>query len=164
MSKLDEIEKQVARLREGSYGSSRRSREGQMKTPATIDDILAPVNLSEAEEAHLRDNIGALFAEIERLQALNGQLTADLVSINEKFPCGHRKDDWDDSYGGCALCPMREMAFDYDQLPHEVVECHDEIERLKAELGEIKAVPRDSVDIGHEKIARGLARLRRAGV
>ena len=31
---------------------------------------------------------------------------ADLRRERERFPCGHRRMDWDDTYGDCALCKL----------------------------------------------------------
>ena len=66
-------------------------------------------------------------------------LRAQLAKLEEKFPCGHRKVDWDDSYGECVACHFIEMAGDYDRLPHTVIECHDKIEGLQYDLAIARA-------------------------
>ncbi len=37
-----------------------------------------------------------------------------LTELEDKFPCSHRKVDWDDSYGHCAACVLKEYADKYD--------------------------------------------------
>ena len=87
-----------------------------------------PAVAAKLREMHARelDGYRKRDEEIERLEV--------------RFPCGHRKIDWDDSYGECVFCKFRQMAFDYDNLPHSVIAAHaiiedqrDEIERLKVE-------------------------------
>lgn len=57
-------------------------------------------------------------AEIERLRA-----------ENENLPCGHRKRDMDDSYGGCMFC----------QAMASINSDDDEAERLEAEIELLQA-------------------------
>jgi len=59
-----------------------------------------------------------------------------VIKLNERFACGHRKVDWDDSYGECVFCKTKQQADDYDNLPHEVFQCHDRIEELEATIRE----------------------------
>ncbi len=59
-----------------------------------------------------------------------------VIKLNERFACGHRKVDWDDSYGECVFCKIKQQADDYDRLPHEVFECHDRIDELEAVLAD----------------------------
>lgn len=54
--------------------------------------------------------------------------------LNNKFACGHRKIDWDDSYGECVFCKIKAQANDYESLPHDVIACHDKIEELQSDL------------------------------
>ena len=71
---------------------------------------------SEPEPVYLQDLIDKLHEE--RGEGLIGYLQARITvnnrelaalreeneRVNERFPCGHRKLDWDDSYGGCVAC------------------------------------------------------------
>jgi hypothetical protein len=36
------------------------------------------------------------------------------AAADERFDCGHRKVDWNDSYGKCALCPLIKQAHECD--------------------------------------------------
>ena len=49
---------------------------------------------------------------------------ARLAEVEARLPCGHRKIDNDDSYGGCALCTLQRCSLEAD----------DEIEALEAKL------------------------------
>jgi len=49
------------------------------------------------------------------------ELGAKIKKLEEKFPCGHRRLDWDDSYGNCVVCSLKEDADKYDdQLGFEL--------------------------------------------
>jgi len=37
-----------------------------------------------------------------------------IAAMTAKFDCGHRKVDWDDSYGNCVACQLKEYADKYD--------------------------------------------------
>lgn len=41
-----------------------------------------------------------------------------LAELDARFPCGHRKVDWDDSYGGCALCPLLAIQQECEREDH----------------------------------------------
>jgi hypothetical protein len=62
----------------------------------------------------------------------------ELAKLKELFPCGHRKLDWDDGYGECVFCKIKQRADDYERLPRDVLACHDRIEELEAELDAAK--------------------------
>lgn len=86
---------------------------------------------------------GELCAEIKSLQAFvgneiylsdyktAGDMRAKIERLERKFPCGHRVLDWDNGYGECVACREKSVVSDYENLPLTVVQCHDEIERLK---------------------------------
>jgi hypothetical protein len=42
--------------------------------------------------------------------------SAELARLQVRFACGHRKADWDDSYGGCAFCAIKALADEADQV------------------------------------------------
>lgn len=66
------------------------------------------------------------------------KLSDGIKKLNDKFPCGHRKIDWDDSYGECVACVKSKVANEYDSLPLDIVDCHDEIKQLKTEIEALK--------------------------
>lgn len=35
--------------------------------------------------------------------------TARVAELEERLPCGHRKTDWDDGYGGCSFCSIKRI-------------------------------------------------------
>src|SRR3990167_6432257 len=82
-------------------------------------------------EMSLYDRLTAGYDELvrerQKLCHENFAMGAEIERLNERFPCGHRKIDWDDSYCECVACKIKQMADDYDRLPHTVFECHDEI-------------------------------------
>lgn len=91
---------------------------------------------------------GQLEAEIARLEG-------ELATLKEKFPCGHRRVDWDDSYGNCVACTLQEYADKYDHqlgveielaalkenlndYEHQLVEAGMEVSTLRNELADLK--------------------------
>jgi len=55
---------------------------------------------------------------------------ARIKEFEKKFTCGHRKIDWDDSYGNCVVCTLKEYADKYDDqlgLELKVKELEDAI-------------------------------------
>jgi DNA repair exonuclease SbcCD ATPase subunit len=86
------------------------------------------------------DGRAARAQEIISKDAEIASLRAETERLNEKFSCGHRKADWDNSYDDCMACKLKEQADSYDNLPHEVIECHDKIEELQAELREWETI------------------------
>ena len=58
-------------------------------------------------------------------------LAASLEEEKKKFPCGHRVLDWDDSYGNCVACQLKEMADKYDDQLGVELELEKEKERVK---------------------------------
>jgi len=91
----------------------------------------------QAERDELRKQLDVARAALSQAEDLTDSLECDLALVKneqaaERLTCGHRKMDWGDSYGDCALCPMLEMARDYDRLPHDVIAAHDKIEQLEA--------------------------------
>ncbi len=64
----------------------------------------------------------------------------EIERLNKRFPCGHRIVDWDDSYGECVVCKIKQQADAYDNLPHTVFECHDKIEELQQDIARLKAM------------------------
>lgn len=79
-----------------------------------------------------REDHHRLMADNAALKAEIAKLKAEKKRLNERFPCGHRKIDWDDSYGECVACKIKEQASDYDKLPLDIVGCHDELEAAEA--------------------------------
>ena len=102
-------------------------RERDEKHAAQIGDVVR----------RMGDDIADLRTQLELTDvALVRDFHAKLAELNKKFSCGHRAVDWDDSYGNCIVCGFKQMAHDYDKLPHDVVDCHDQIEELQAQLAE----------------------------
>jgi hypothetical protein len=58
-----------------------------------------------------------------------------LDAERERFPCGHRKADFDDSYGNCALCPMLEIHWDCEK---EQCEAAHERDKLRARVKKLE--------------------------
>lgn len=56
-------------------------------------------------------------------------LAGEVERLNEKLPCGHRKVDMSDSYGGCVLCQYKDGYHEYEEA----------VEALRAELEAEKA-------------------------
>ena len=85
-------------------------------------------------------------------------LKAEKLAVVERMACGHRKIDWDNTYGECVFCQIREQANDYEELPCEVVECHDRIEALIAEkLAEAERVTERDCAIAKSFLVGGIA-------
>jgi len=78
----------------------------------------------------------------------NIKLTVERDAVEKRLSCGHRFVDWDDSYGDCAFCMIQQQAFDYDKLPHSVIECHDKIEELESQVAKLTA-ERDAAVASH---------------
>ncbi len=55
---------------------------------------------------------------------------ARILELEDKFPCGHRKIDWDDSYGECVACRMKEYADKFDDQVGVQIKLEEEIKRL----------------------------------
>ncbi len=50
-------------------------------------------------------------------------LLLELKKVEERFKCGHRKIDWDDSYGACVACITKQAMFDNeDEHEQETVD------------------------------------------
>jgi len=56
-------------------------------------------------------------------------LLSSLEKVEERFPCRHRKVDWDDSYGSCGACVIKEYADKYDDQLGVQVELEKEKEQ-----------------------------------
>jgi len=87
-----------------------------------------PEEAQNAERNELLDQIFALEKRVKELEndlKLNASMLAKqcdaareaeakVKELENKFPCGHRKVDWDDSYGNCVACQLKEYADKYD--------------------------------------------------
>jgi hypothetical protein len=129
---IEELRAEVARLRKGITTMDEINRLEKILNSEDDKPVTINPDGSITEGTPYRKQVDEIRAEVARL--------------NNKFPCGHRIIDWDDSYGGCAFCIIQQQAFDYDKLPHEVIECHDKIEQLEAE--------RDAAEVQGLEIAK----------
>lgn len=61
----------------------------------------------------------------------------ELQQLRDLFPCGHRKIDWDNSYGSCVACTYIHLVNDCE------MERYDEmvLELQQRRAGDAKAVP-----------------------
>lgn len=118
------------------------------------------VTLNAAKE--LRAKVAELEQELEKWKSANlypatyREAVERVVEFEQKFPCGHRKIDWDDSYGECVACKIHERADDYEKLPLTIIECHDQIAELEQELGvgrELVAAQLKAIEIVESQLA-----------
>jgi hypothetical protein len=77
--------------------------------------------------------------EIARLEVRFGTTMIEMTKLSRKFPCGHRIIDWDDSYGECVVCKVKEFSFENERenelLRHELAEARGM--RMKAEYFQV---------------------------
>ena len=93
---------------------------------------------------------------IDDLLSLLSERDTEIEELENKFPCGHRKIDWDDSYGNCVICQtklfnneleedleekykkMEELIQENTRLSNEWQECHSYNNEIVAENQKLK--------------------------
>ena len=88
---------------------------------------------------------------VERLKDYGVLMKSDLMlraadeieRLNEKLPCGHRKIDMDDSYGGCVFCGFKDGYEEYEA----------EIERLNSLAKDAILSLTDEIGTGADPVA-----------
>jgi hypothetical protein len=65
-------------------------------------------------------------------------LRSELEKEREKLICGHRKIDWDDSYGGCAFCGLKELADKADDYLGELNRMNDRYKEAEKRVKELE--------------------------
>lgn len=82
--------------------------------------------------------------------------------LAEKLSCGHRKADWDDSYGGCVACSAIDAMHKIDAVEKERDELRARVKELDLNLGNILAVIHG--DGGHYYVRHGAEKATRDAI
>lgn len=114
--------------------------------------------------ATLEDGHNAI---LMRIKDLEKTLEAKRVSINElslalqkseeRFPCNHRRIDWDDSYGECVACRLKEYADKYDDqlgLEEKYNQMYNALNGENAKIAEYLNLPGDGRLFSEQVIER----------
>lgn len=106
-----------------------------------------------------QEAVGA--AHTDELAARASRLGQYVHDVEDRFDCGHRKLDWDDSYGKCVLCPLIAQAHENDDKDGRIEELRrehgtlwDQIELLRAATDKYPLVLPGSPRIIDEALAQ----------
>jgi len=96
---ISKMEWEIAALKEEVW---------HLKGAMKADDLRLVTAAEKAGEVDMGCDIPDWLAEtvVEQREQID--------NLTAKFDCGHRKIDWDDSYGNCVACQLKEYADKYD--------------------------------------------------
>jgi len=145
----DKMSKEIEEIKRYVEANEKRDREEMLQVEIfaykSLKLLLSSLEVKDKEIKALEGLRMSLRDEITELQS-------SLKKEKENFLCGHRKIDWNDSYGACGACVIKEYADKYDDQLGVEIELEKEKERADRETVSVNELSLANQELVEKKL------------